>query len=499
MQSFLSWRGSILLTILLAIIVQPSKSINFSSERWGVDNAPQILVTGGAGYIGSHTVLLLLEAGYECTVVDSLVNSSPESLNRVGNLTGLGHRLHFAALDLRDREGLRSLLHAMRLQGATVEAVIHFAGLKAVGESVREPLEYYDANVASTLVLLQEMERSSSSSPLTTRPAVKKRLIFSSSATVYGSFAVAPLTEASPAGAGITNPYGRTKYVIEEMLGDLTKATPKASAPAKPSAAADTEKEGGGGDGGDGDGWDVVILRYFNPVGAHPSGLIGEDPSGPPNNLMPFVAQVAVGRREVVRVFGDDYDTPDGTGVRDYIHVMDLAEGHVAALKQLLNKNTTPSTSSFQVFNLGSGLGYSVLDMVAAMKEACGCEVPYTVSARRSGDLATVYADTAKAERELGWKATRSLGDMCADLWRWQQNNPKGYPPNARFFRDGGSLAEGVVKPSWWRGAARLVSAPIGNLLNKALSMVKTLPAGGGGRRPPRQDGNTTEPRKLEL
>ena len=401
---------------------------NFKQERWSV-GVKQVLVTGGAGYIGSHTVLLLLDAGYEVTVVDNLVNANPESLNRVANNLTTGvtadvarRRLHFFQIDLRDRKRLSALLDAMTGSGQRpVHACIHFAGLKAVGESTKEPLMYFDNNVGGTVVLLEEMKHFNI-----------KRIIFSSSATVYGR-ADLPITEQSPTGAGITNAYGRTKYVIEEILGDLSRS---------PS----------------GQDWSVVILRYFNPVGAHPSGLIGEDPSGKPNNLMPFVAQTAIGRRSYLSVFGDDYDTPDGTGVRDYIHVMDLAEGHIAALNFIEKveqewSSETPATpvvgkdgrnstgSGLRVFNLGTGRGYSVLEMVAAMKSSCECDIPYRVEPRRPGDLATVYAATEKARDILDWKAKRDLRTMCDDLWHWQRLNPRGYPAESHFFRETSNFA----------------------------------------------------------
>lgn len=338
-------------------------------------SAPHILVTGGAGYIGSHTCLSLLEAGYSVTVVDNLYNSKREALKRVVELSGRGDALSFHEVDLRNEQDLDKVL-----DGIECEACIHFAGLKAVGESTLKPLEYYENNVGGTLVLLRCLRRHNI-----------KKIIFSSSATVYGA-AEPPITEDTPAGVGITNPYGRTKYMIEEILRDWSQASD----------------------------WSVIILRYFNPVGNHASGRIGEDPTGPPNNLMPYVAQVAVGRRPFLSVFGDDYPTPDGTGVRDYIHVVDLAEGHLAALKV-----TTPG---FKVYNLGTGTGYSVLDMVQAMSKACGHDIPYKIVDRRPGDVAIVYADTAKAKKELEWQAKRNLDDMCSDLWAWQSQNPQGYP-----------------------------------------------------------------------
>lgn len=343
-----------------------------------------ILVTGGAGYIGSHTCLKLLEAGYEVTVLDNLVNSKVESLNRVAKLTG--KKVNFHQVDLLDEKKLDAILTAM----PPCEACIHFAGLKAVGESTRMPLEYYENNVGGTLVLLKMMRKHSI-----------KKIVFSSSATVYGAAPV-PITEETPTGSGITNAYGRTKYVIEEMLGDWSRSP-------------------------DGAEWSIVILRYFNPVGAHPSGKIGEDPSGPPNNLMPYVAQVAVGRREFLSVFGNDYPTPDGTGVRDYIHVMDLARGHISALEHVKSSDNL----GYHVFNLGTGTGYSVLDMVKAMEKAAEKKIEYKIVDRRPGDVATVYADTKKAKDLLGWEAQLGLDDMCKDLWAWQSSNPMGYPDSS--------------------------------------------------------------------
>ena len=342
-------------------------------------SAPHVVVTGGSGYIGSHTCVKLLEAGYKVTVLDNLVNSKVESLRRVGELTGKADLLAFHEVDLCDYDALDAVLGTI----GTCEACIHFAGLKAVGESTQKPLEYYENNVGGTLALLKAM-----------RKHEIKQLIFSSSATVYGS-APSPITEATPTGAGITNAYGRTKYVIEEILGDFQRSP-------------------------EGQSWSVTLLRYFNPVGAHPSGRIGEDPQGPPNNLMPFAAQVAVGRREFLSVYGDDYDTPDGTGVRDYIHVEDLARGHLAALQK-------SSGTGLRVYNLGTGVGYSVLDMVRAMEQAAAKTIPYKVVARRPGDVATVYADTTKAKAELGWTAELGLDEMCRDLWTWQAANPMGY------------------------------------------------------------------------
>ncbi len=335
----------------------------------------QVLVTGGAGYIGSHACLALLDAGFDVVVLDNLCNSSAEALRRVQDIAG--RELALVEGDIRDAHCLDELLARY-----PVAAVMHFAGLKAVGESVEKPLAYYDNNVHGSLVLLEAMQR-----------AGVTRLIFSSSATVYGDPASVPIREDFPTGA--TNPYGRSKLMVEQVLADWQYANP---------------------------GWSVGRLRYFNPVGAHPSGRIGEDPKGWPNNLMPFIAQVAVGRREKLSVFGGDYPTPDGTGVRDYIHVMDLAEGHVAALDYLL-ENTGLLT-----VNLGTGKGASVLDLVRAFERASGRQVPYEVVGRRAGDIAECWADPALAEQLLGWRASRTLEAMCADSWRWQEANPQGYP-----------------------------------------------------------------------
>ena len=333
-----------------------------------------VLVTGGAGYIGSHTVLLLLEAGRRVLVLDNLSNSSRESLERVAAITG--KRAEFVEGDIRDTALLDRLFQEHR-----IGSVIHFAGLKAVGESVAQPLRYYDCNVTGSLRLLEAMDR-----------AGVRHLVFSSSATVYGDPASVPIREDFPLSA--TNPYGATKLHIEDMLRDLHRADPR---------------------------WSVALLRYFNPVGAHESGRIGEDPNGEPNNLMPYVAQVAVGKREQLRVFGDDYDTPDGTGVRDYIHVMDLAEGHLAALDALARDGGLITT------NLGTGRGYSVLEMVRAFAAASGREVRYQIAERRPGDVASCYADPAHAKQVLGWEAKRGIDTMCADHWRWQSENPNGY------------------------------------------------------------------------
>jgi len=339
----------------------------------------RILVTGGAGYIGSHTVLLLLEEGHEVHVLDNLSNSSPEALRRVGELAG--HRAHLHVADLLDTEATAGIFAAVR-----PEAVIHFAGFKAVGESSAEPLRYYRNNVAGTLNLLEAMDAHG-----------VRTLVFSSSATVYGEAGgVVKYTEELPLAA--VNPYGRTKMHIEQMLDDLAASDPR---------------------------WAIAKLRYFNPVGAHASGRIGEDPQGTPNNLMPFVAQVAVGGREKLLVFGDDYPTPDGTGVRDYIHVVDLGAGHLAALEYLLKHG------GLHAWNLGSGTGSSVLDVVRAFSRAAGREIPYEVADRRPGDLPEYFADPALAREELGWKSERGLEEMAEDVWRWQSGNPEGYPDEA--------------------------------------------------------------------
>ena len=333
-----------------------------------------IFVTGGAGYIGSHTCVELLNAGHQVAVFDNFSNSQPEALTRVEKITGK-KPLIFQG-DIRDRA---VLFESLRQSGAT--AVIHFAGLKAVGESVAQPLKYYDNNVVGTVRLLEVMDACG-----------VKTLVFSSSATVYGDPQHLPLTEDHPLSA--TNPYGKTKLVIEDMLRDLYRSDPS---------------------------WRINILRYFNPVGAHVSGLIGEDPQGIPNNLLPYVAQVAVGRREFLNVWGDDYPTADGTGVRDYIHVVDLALGHLKALECL------QQGPQCQAINLGTGVGYSVLDMVRAFERASGQAVPYHVAPRRAGDIAACYADPAQALALLGWQAPRGLDIMCEDTWRWQRNNPNGY------------------------------------------------------------------------
>lgn len=334
----------------------------------------KILVTGGAGYIGSHTCVELLNSGYEVIVVDNLCNSSQESLRRVAELTG--KQVTFVEQDIRDKQAMFHLF-----TNHEVDAVIHFAGLKAVGESVHMPLEYYQNNISGTLNLLEAMQHHK-----------VKNIVFSSSATVYGDPASLPIQEHFPTSA--TNPYGRSKLIIEEMLTDLYRA--------------------------DAD-WNISLLRYFNPVGAHESGRIGEDPNDIPNNLMPYVAQVAVGKLQCLSVYGNDYPTVDGTGVRDYIHVVDLADGHIKALQKLA---TAPG---LMVHNLGTGKGYSVLEMVAAFEKASGNKVTYKIVGRREGDIAACYADPSKAAAELGWQARRGLTQMCDDAWRWQSGNPQGY------------------------------------------------------------------------
>ncbi|WP_160151479.1 UDP-glucose 4-epimerase GalE [Microbulbifer sp. ALW1] len=338
----------------------------------------KVLVTGGAGYIGSHTCVELLEAGFEPVVVDNLCNSSEEALRRVEAITG--KTVPFHKVDIADAEGLREIFRQY-----SVSAVIHFAGLKAVGESVSQPLRYYQNNVAGTLTLCEVMEEFG-----------VHQLIFSSSATVYGDPATVPIREDFPTGA--TNPYGASKLMVEDMLQDLCKAP--------------------------GSQWKVSLLRYFNPIGAHESGTIGEDPAGIPNNLLPYVAQVAVGRLPQLQVFGDDYPTPDGTGVRDYIHVVDLARGHLAALSKLQKAETE---AGCYTYNLGTGRGSSVLEIVRAFAESSGKEIPFNIVPRRPGDIAECYADPAYAEIELGWKAEFDLKRMVVDTWRWQSQNPNGY------------------------------------------------------------------------
>ena len=334
----------------------------------------KILVTGGAGYIGSHTCLELLQAGYEVVVVDNLSNSKEESLKRVQELAG--KTLEFHKVDLLDKEALKAVFDS-----ASIEAVIHFAGLKAVGESVTIPLHYYHNNVTGTLILCEVMERHG-----------VKNIVFSSSATVYGDPHTVPITEDFPLSP--TNPYGRTKWMIEEILQDLHRTD---------------------------EAWNIALLRYFNPVGAHPSGRIGEDPNGIPNNLLPYIAQVAVGKLSELPVFGNDYPTPDGTGVRDYIHVVDLSVGHLAALLKLT------SNPGIVTYNLGTGRGFSVLEMVSAFEKASGKKIAYNIVGRRAGDIASCYADPSKAKKELDWSADKGIDEMCADSWHWQSSNPNGY------------------------------------------------------------------------
>ena len=330
-----------------------------------------ILVTGGAGFIGSHTVVELQSAGYEVVVLDNLSNSSEKSLERVQQITG--KPVKFYKTDILDREGLNEIFEKEQ---------IDFAGLKAVGESVVKPWEYYENNIAGTLTLVDVMRKHD-----------VKNIIFSSSATVYGDPAIIPITEECPKGQ-CTNPYGWTKSMLEQILTDIQKADPE---------------------------WNVVLLRYFNPIGAHKSGLIGENPNGIPNNLMPYITQVAVGKLKELGVFGNDYDTPDGTGVRDYIHVVDLAKGHVKAVKKL------EDNSGLSIYNLGTGKGYSVLDIVKNFEAATGVKIPYSIKPRRAGDVATCYSDATKAKKELGWEAEYDIKDMCADSWNFQQKNPNGY------------------------------------------------------------------------
>lgn len=332
------------------------------------------LVTGGAGYIGSHTLIELINNNFKVVVIDNLANSSRESLRRVEQITG--HEIPFIEADLRDQSALDDIFTTY-----DIDSVIHFAGLKAVGESVAKPLEYYDNNLVSTMTLLEAM-----------REHNVKQLVFSSSATVYGNPSELPLRETSTVGVGLTNPYGKTKYMIEQIIQDYCAADPT---------------------------FEATILRYFNPIGAHQSGQIGEDPNGIPNNLLPYVAQVAVGKLQSVGVFGNDYDTPDGTGIRDYIHVVDLARGHVAALQHM--------KAGASIYNLGTGSGTSVLEIIKAFSKACGRDLPYEIKPRRAGDIAACYADCSKAERELGWRAELSIEQACADSWRWQSQNPNGF------------------------------------------------------------------------
>ncbi|WAM43852.1 UDP-glucose 4-epimerase GalE [Edwardsiella piscicida] len=335
-----------------------------------------VLVTGGSGYIGSHTCVQLLQAGHTPVILDNLCNSKASVLDRIATLTGTRPRLYQG--DIRDRALLKRIFAEQ-----AIDAVIHFAGLKAVGESVQQPLAYYDNNVGGTLILLEAMS-----------DARVHNIIFSSSATVYGEQPQVPYVETMPTGMP-ASPYGRSKLMVEQILQDLQRAAPQ---------------------------WSVTLLRYFNPVGAHPSGLMGEDPQGIPNNLMPYIAQVAIGRRDALAIFGSDYPTPDGTGVRDYIHVMDLADGHLAALQA---KTQRPGV---HIYNLGAGVGYSVLQVVDAFSRACGKALPYRFAPRREGDLPAYWADAAKAERELNWRVSHTLQAMAEDTWRWQSQNPTGYP-----------------------------------------------------------------------
>ncbi len=335
-----------------------------------------ILVTGGTGFIGSHTSVELVKAGYDIVLVDNYYNSSPKSLERIEELTG--QPIKFYECDIRDKEGMSRIFEENK-----IEAVIHFAGLKAVGESCQKPMEYYDNNIGGTLALCEVMRKYNC-----------KNIVFSSSATVYGMNNVSPLKEDMKTG-GTTNPYGTTKYMIEIILEDIVKSD---------------------------DEWNVTLLRYFNPIGAHKSGRIGENPNGIPNNLMPYITQVAIGKLKELSVFGNDYDTHDGTGVRDYIHVVDLAEGHVKAVDNILE-----GKKGVQVFNLGTGTGYSVLDIVKAFEKASGVKIPYKIAPRRPGDIATCYSDPSKAKAVLGWEAKRDINEMCEDSWRWQSQNPNGF------------------------------------------------------------------------
>jgi UDP-glucose 4-epimerase len=340
----------------------------------------RVLLSGGAGYIGAHTAVALIEAGHEVIVVDDMSNSSPEAIARAGSLAGA--EIPLLSADVRDEPRVRAFVQ----QHGPVDAVVHFAGLKAVGESVAQPVRYYDVNIGSAVAVLRLMAAESIPT-----------IVFSSSATVYGRPETLPLREDSPTGIDLANPYGKTKRIVEELLKDAAAADPRLRA---------------------------IALRYFNPVGAHPSGRIGEDPSGTPNNLMPYVARVAVGSLERVGIFGDDYETPDGTGLRDYIHVLDLAAGHVAALER--------AREGYEVYNLGTGVPVSVRELIAAFEHAAGREIPTAVLPRRAGDVAASYCDPSKAREALGWSATRSIDEACRDSWRWQSQNPRGYAPSPR-------------------------------------------------------------------
>jgi UDP-glucose 4-epimerase len=340
----------------------------------------RVLLSGGAGYIGAHTAVALIEAGHEVIVVDDMSNSSPEAIARAGSLAGA--EIPLLSADVRDEPRVRAFVQ----QHGPVDAVVHFAGLKAVGESVAQPVRYYDVNIGSAVAVLRLMAAESIPT-----------IVFSSSATVYGRPETLPLREDSPTGIDLANPYGKTKRIVEELLKDAAAADPRLRA---------------------------IALRYFNPVGAHPSGRIGEDPSGTPNNLMPYVARVAVGSLERVGIFGDDYETPDGTGLRDYIHVLDLAAGHVAALER--------AREGYEVYNLGTGVPVSVRELIAAFEHAAGREIPTAVLPRRAGDVAASYCDPSKAREALGWSATRSIDEACRDSWRWQSRNPRGYAPSPR-------------------------------------------------------------------
>ena len=361
--------------IKLNASINPLRTKKAAAKENMEDTKMKILVTGGAGYIGSHTCVELLNAGYDVVVMDNLYNASEKAIERVEQITG--KKVTFYKTDMLDREGVKKIF-----DNEKIDAVIHFAGLKAVGESVHKPIEYYHNNMTGTLILCDEM-----------RNHGVKNIIFSSSATVYGNPAQIPITEECPKGTP-TNPYGWTKSMLEQVLTDIHTADPE---------------------------WNVILLRYFNPIGAHKSGLIGEDPKGIPNNLLPYVAQVAIGKLECIGVFGDDYDTPDGTGVRDYIHVVDLARGHVKAIQKLADNE------GVSIYNLGTGKGYSVLDVIHAFEKACGHPLKYEIKPRRDGDIATCYSKCDKAKEELGWEAEYGIEEMCADSWNWQQKNPNGY------------------------------------------------------------------------